>query len=197
MRGPNFGVSSVRFRYGPPGCLPSVLTRPKWLCVHLAAWGFYVRASSSWVAPRTAGYDYGATWGPAPAGLPPASQAVSFAALPRRGPSVQFPRFIGTMRRSDPLPPVSPCFVAFAWRYHRCVLFAPSGRDVRPWAPGSCSSGSRAGNVGGDGRVSQVPGQPLCPYALFLDPGRTEDARPLWRLDMAPACVNNEGSRDD
>ena len=33
------------------------------------------------------------------------------------------------MRRSDSLPPVSPRFVAFAWRYHRGVLFAPSGRD--------------------------------------------------------------------
>src|SRR5271154_2356676 len=29
---------------------------------------------------RTAGYSYGATWGSAPAGLPPASQSVSFAA---------------------------------------------------------------------------------------------------------------------
>ena len=43
----------------------------------------------------------------------------------------------------------------------------------------------------------QVPGRPLCPYALLLDPGRTEDARPLRRLDMAPARVNNEGSRDE
>ena len=30
--------------------------------------------------------------------------------------------------------------------FARCVLFAPSGRNVRPWAPGSCYSGSRAGN---------------------------------------------------
>ncbi len=51
--------------------------------------------------------------------------------------------------------------------------------------------------VGGNDRASQVPGQPLCPYALPLDPGRTEDARPLRRLDMAPARVNNEGSRDE
>ena len=48
----------------------------------------------------------------------------------------------------------------FAWRYHPCVRFAPSGRDARPWAPGSWYSGSRAGNVGGDERVSQVPGNP-------------------------------------
>jgi len=98
---------------------------------------------------------------------------------------------------SDSLPSLSPRFVAFAWRYHPCALFAPVGRDARPWAPGSWCSGSRAGIVGGDGRASQVPGRPLCPYALLLDPGRTEDARPLRRLDMAPACVNNEGSRDE
>jgi hypothetical protein len=38
--------------------------------------------------------------------------------LPSAGSIVQFPRVIGTMRRSDPLPSVSPHFVAFAWRYH-------------------------------------------------------------------------------
>jgi hypothetical protein len=39
------------------------------------------------------------------------------------------------MRRSDSRPPISPHFVAFAWRYHPCVLFAPSdptqGRGLR------------------------------------------------------------------
>src|SRR3954451_21297447 len=72
------------------------------------------------------------------------------------------------MRRSEPLPSLSPRFVAFAWRYHPCAWFAPIGRGARPWAPGSWCSGSRAGIVGGNGRVSQVPGRPLCPYALFL-----------------------------
>jgi len=42
----------------------------------------YVRASSPQVTPRTAGYDYGAKWGIAPAGLAPASTAASLAALP-------------------------------------------------------------------------------------------------------------------
>src|SRR5215475_7597134 len=50
------------------------------------ALGFYVRASSPQVTPRTAGYDYGAKWGIAPAGLAPASTAVSLAALPPVGP---------------------------------------------------------------------------------------------------------------
>jgi hypothetical protein len=39
---------------------------------------------------------------------------------------------------------------------------------------GSWYSGSRAGNVGGNGRVSQVPERPSCPCALLLDPGRTD-----------------------
>ena len=46
-----------------------------------------------------------------------------------------FPRFLATMKRSDSGPPISPHFVAFAWRYHPCVLFAPSdptqGRGLR------------------------------------------------------------------
>jgi hypothetical protein len=63
-------------------------------------------------------------------------------------------------RRSDSRPSLSPHFVAFVWRYHPCALFAPSGRNARPWAPGSWYSGSRAGHVSGDGRGSQVPQRP-------------------------------------
>src|SRR5271168_51026 len=37
------------------------------------------------------------------------------------------------MRRFDPLPPVSPHFVSFAWRYHRCVrASSPSVPDAGP-----------------------------------------------------------------
>ena len=42
----------------------------------------------------------------------------------------------------------------------------------------------------------RFPGTPECPLAVFLDPGRTGRARPLRRADVAPACVNNEGSRE-
>ena len=52
----------------------------------------------------------------------------------REGP---FPRFIATTKRSGSRPPISPHFVAFAWRYHPCVLFAPSdpmqGRGPGSW----------------------------------------------------------------
>ena len=61
---------------------------------------------------------------------------------------------------------------------------------------GSWYSGSRAGDVGGNGRVSQVPERPSCPCALLLDPGRTRCAKPLRRLGAAPAWVNDGGSRE-
>ena len=41
--------------------------------------------------------------------------------LPSAGSLGEFPRLVGTMGRSDSLPPISPRFVAFAWRYHRFV----------------------------------------------------------------------------
>ena len=48
----------------------------------------------------------------------------------REGP---FPRFDATMRCCDSLPPVSPCFVSFAWRYHRCVPgSSPTAQDTGP-----------------------------------------------------------------
>src|SRR4029453_4498403 len=50
------------------------------------ALGFYVRAASRQVTLTTAGYDYGAKWGIAPAGFAPASTVVSLAALPPVGP---------------------------------------------------------------------------------------------------------------
>jgi len=101
------------------------------------------------------------------------------------------------MGRSDSRPPVSPPFVAFGWRYRRHVpCSSPPARD-RGWGSSwSWSAGSPAGSYDGGGRVSQVPERPSCPCALFLDPGRTECAKPLRRLGMAPACVNNGGSHD-
>ncbi len=82
-RGPNFDGLSVRFRYGPPGCSPPGLIRPR--TPPQPALGLYIRASSPWVTPRTAGYDYGAKRGIAPAGLSPASTAARLAALPPVG----------------------------------------------------------------------------------------------------------------
>ena len=41
----------------------------------------------------------------------------------------------------------------------------------------------------GDARISQVPGEPCCAYALFSDPGRTAVTRPLQCSGMAPAMA--------
>ncbi len=80
-----------------------------------------------------------------------------------RGPEGPFPRFKATMRHCDSLPPISPHFVSFAWRYHRCVPF------VRPRQPRTRDCGSTwvgkpvspAGCYDGDDWVSQVPGEPF------------------------------------
>ncbi len=92
----------------------------------------------------------------------------------------EFPGTDGTMRCSDALPLLSPHFVSFVWRYHpvRLSSFLPQARrrlgarSFCDWQPPASSY--RDGND----RASQVPGQPLCAYALFFDPGRTESIRP-------------------
>ena len=66
-----------------------------------------------------------------------------------------------------------------------------------PRAPGSWCSGSRAGDVSGGGRGSQVPGDPSCASALFFDPGGIGRARPWRRADAVPANDKSEDSRDD
>ena len=101
------------------------------------------------------------------------------------------------MGRSDSLPLISPHFVSFVWRYPRFVpCSSPPARDGKLGISLELVAGTPAGNHDGNGRVSQVPERPSCPYALFLDPGRTGRTRPLRRADMAPACVNDEGSRE-
>ena len=70
----SFALATALLVARPLGCSDRTNAQP--------ASGFSSRASSPQVTPRTAGYDYGAKWGIAPAGLPPASTAVRLAALP-------------------------------------------------------------------------------------------------------------------
>jgi hypothetical protein len=45
-----------------------------------------------------------------------------------------------------------------------------------------------------NGRVSQVPGEPCCAYALRSDPGRTDAPGPTVRR-RGPRLKHDEGSR--
>ena len=99
------------------------------------------------------------------------------------------------MRRSDSLPPFPPASVSFGWQYPSrcaCLRFSrlarrrPRGLElwVRPPLP-LLSRWSR--------RISQVPGEPSCAYALFSDPGGTGVPGLIQYADTAPASSNNEG----
>ena len=91
------------------------------------------------------------------------------------------------MGRSDSLPLISPHFVAFVWRYLRFVpCSSPSAWDGKLWINLELVAGTPAGNHDGNGRVSQVPERPSCPYALFLDPGRTETRQAIAASRRGP-----------
>src|SRR5262249_48759570 len=105
---------------------------------------------------------------------------------PFGGPWGPSPRLSGTMRRSDPLPTVPPRFVAFAWQYHRCAWVCSQRRRRAVVGSGELLFRFPSRNIGGVGRVSQVPGPPECPLAVLLDPGRTERARPLRHARHGP-----------
>jgi len=72
-----------------------------------------------------------------------------------------FPGFDGTLRRCDSLTSLSPRFVSFAWRCHRCVSgSSPTARDTGPWINLELVSWVSGRRCDGDGRASQVPGEP-------------------------------------
>jgi hypothetical protein len=52
--------------------------------------------------------------------------------FPPRGPVGWFPRFSGTIRYSDSLPPIRPRFVAFAWPYRAWALSSLPGEGSPP-----------------------------------------------------------------
>ena len=145
--------------------------------------------------------------GTCPAGLAPASQAVSFLRLSTGSlgmvPPIQ--RYYGTLR----LPAVRlDSFDFFTSRYHRLargllpsvVGVPPGGRELSvPVSPSGLTMETSGkiwiddGNVG----VSQVPWKPWWSLSVLFDPGRIRQAE--WTKsklpDTAPACVHDEGSR--
>jgi hypothetical protein len=149
-------------------------------------------------SPEIAGYSYGATWGLAPAGLAPASLTVSFAALPPPGPPRRVPRpprYYGAVRLPGPL---TPRFVAFAWRYQ---ALCPSLRSRRPGHP--TAGLGFVTRTPPPGRIAwRPPGPPKFPenpgVHLPCSPtpaGSTRQA--LQRYRCSPRPDNNEGSHED
>jgi hypothetical protein len=108
-----------------------------------------------------------------------------------------FPRFVGSMRRSDSPSPVPPRFVAFARRYPGCT------RVSLPWPPSAKATDlelvTRYLRPGLSEKVKGPPrflGNPR-ERALFFDPGGIAGARPLRRRDAAFRCVDDVGSHED
>jgi len=127
----------------------------------------------------------------------PPNDSVTRRPLPSTGSGRNpFPCFVGTMERSDTLPPLSPRFLVSLGdtcpcACVRCSLPARRRPAARSFAVRQLhASCCRAGN----GRASQVPGGPWCAYALFSDPGRTRHTRLLRCAGTAPASAYNEGS---
>ena len=96
-------------------------------------------------------------------------------------------RYYGVLRRPASL---SPRFVAFAWRYPALRLSFRSQRSRAPnrgpevRLPVPVAGSLRRETI----RTSQVPGEPSCSYAMFFDPGRTDNTRPLRCVSVAPVA---------
>ena len=107
----------------------------------------------------------------------PSNGSMTRRPLPSTGsPRVAFPGFDGTMRRSDSLPPFPPRFVVLRLAVpSRAPVFVSPPARRRPRARGFAVWQPHGQMLrDGDGRASQVPGEPSCAYALFFDPGGTD-----------------------
>ena len=86
------------------------------------------------------------------------------------------------MRCCDSLPPISPRFVSFAWRYHRCVrCSSPPAPDAEPWINlelvGGISSRLCSMETTGSPKFPEEP----CDHSPYSsDPGVTRQAE--WTM---------------
>ena len=102
------------------------------------------------------------------------------------------------MRCCDSLPPISPRFVSFAWRYHRCVrCSSPPAPDAEPWINRELVGGisSRRARWKRQGLPSSRRNP--CDHSPYSsDPGVTRQAE--WTMSelpgAAPATDHDEGS---
>ena len=102
------------------------------------------------------------------------------------------------MRCCDSLPPISPRFVSFAWRYHRCVrCSSPPAPDAEPWINLELVGGisSRLARWKRQGLPSSRR-YPCDHSPYFCDPGVTRQVE--WTMSelpgAAPATDHDEGS---
>jgi hypothetical protein len=115
-----------------------------------------------------------------------------------RGPGGPFPRLNTTLGRCDSLPPLSPHFVSFVWRYHWCDRgSSPSVPVAEPWINLELVAGISS-------RLAQWKRQGLpssrrypCDHSPYSsDPGVTRQAE--WTTSelpgAAPATDHDEGS---
>ena len=94
------------------------------------------------------------------------------APFPSQGPSGRFPRFLGTSKHSDFLPPLPRCSVSSV--PPRVLGFVPARLQDATAAGLELFTGiPKTGFIGGDDRTSQVPGEPQYERALLFDPGGT------------------------
>ena len=118
------------------------------------------------------------------------------APFPPRGPSGRFPRFIGTTGalRLPRRPSRRARFLAR--RYRLRPVFASARADAHRTSAGVLlTQTSRTGCCDGDGRISQVPGEP--PACMPCSrPRRDLGARPVRRLGVAFRSWHGVGSRD-
>lgn len=108
------------------------------------------------------------------------------------------------MESSDFLPPVPPRLVAFARRLppRARVFRSPPCRARRGGAWAHRYAGALPASHDGDDRISQVPGEPPCAYAVPFDPGRasvpgdcgTSVLPPLRKPRRPPPSVSFRGS---
>src|SRR5260221_13990177 len=85
----------------------------------------------------------------------------------------------------------------FAGPYLPVRLFSYSHQARTPaWGPGAigCGCSRSARLTRRNVRVSQVPGEPWCAYAVFLDPGGNAPPMAVGRNVMAPTYGNSKGS---
>jgi hypothetical protein len=92
--------------------------------------------------------------------------------------------------------PVSPRFVVLRLAIPRCasVVCSPPIQNAQSVGQGLRVPVPSPDWHRGECRASQVPGEPWCASAVFVDPGGTGSTRPIAVFRRGPRCVQSEGS---